>query len=106
MVIKKLKQAIVERGMTTAELAKKSRVKKRTLDNWLYGKSPNPEVADFMRAASALGVSMEYLLTGKDGSGLTEEETLLLSLFRETPKQRRALLVRIAGVLKDDPKSG
>ena len=101
MVIKKLKQAIVDRGLTTAELAKRSKVKKRTLDNWLYGKKPNPEVEDFLRAASALGVSMEYLVTGKTGAGLAEDEALLLSLYRDIPKQRRPLLARIAGALKD-----
>jgi transcriptional regulator with XRE-family HTH domain len=101
MAIKKLKQAITERGLTTAQLAEKTGVNTRTINGWLYGKQPNPTVKDFAKTAAALGVSMEYLLSGKDGSGLTDEETLLLSLFRETPKQRRALLIRLAGVLKD-----
>jgi transcriptional regulator with XRE-family HTH domain len=105
MRIKKLKQAIAGRGLTTAELAKKSGVKKRTIDNWLYGKSPNPEVKEFLKAAAALGVSVEYLVYGKDGSGLTEDETLMLAIFRDMPKQRRALLLRIAEAIREDRKA-
>jgi transcriptional regulator with XRE-family HTH domain len=102
VLAKKLKQSITARNWTTAELAEKSGVNKRTLDNWLYIENSNPEVRDFMKVAAELGVSMEYLLTGKDAGGLTVEENLLLSAFRKIPRQRRRLLLRIAEVIRDD----
>jgi transcriptional regulator with XRE-family HTH domain len=101
MVIRKLKQTIAASGMTAAQLAEKAGINKRTLNGWLYVKSPNPAVEDFRKTAAALGVSMEYLVTGKDGAALTDEETLLLALFRRLPRQRRALLARIAGVMAE-----
>jgi transcriptional regulator with XRE-family HTH domain len=104
MAIKKLKQAIVARGWTTSELAEKSGVKKRTLDNWLYGKTPNPLASDLSKASAALGVSVEYLLTGKNSEGLTEEEGLLLSVFRGMTRQQRAMFLRIASAVKDGGK--
>lgn len=103
MVIKKLKKAIDDSGLTRAELAEKSKVKERTLNSWLYGKNPNPSVEDFLKAAAALGVSIEYLVTGKDGSMLTEDEILLLSIFRQMTKQRRRLLLRVARAVMDQP---
>jgi transcriptional regulator with XRE-family HTH domain len=101
MVIRKLKQTIADRGMTAAQVAKKAGIKKTTLNSWLYVENPNPAVEDFRKTAAALGVSMEYLVTGKDGAGLTDEETLLLSVFRGMTKQHRALLARIAGVMAE-----
>jgi transcriptional regulator with XRE-family HTH domain len=101
MAIRKLKQTIAARGMTTARLAEKSGVKKGTLNSWLYSKSPNPAADDLRKAAAALGVSMEYLLTGKDGAGLADEEMVMLAAFRGLPKQRRGLLLRIAGALAE-----
>jgi transcriptional regulator with XRE-family HTH domain len=103
VLAKNLKQSIAARHWTTAELAEKSGVKKRTLDNWLYSENPNPEVGDFMKVASGLGVSMEYLLTGEDGLELTEEEHLLLSLFRKTPDRLRGLFLRVAEAIREEP---
>jgi transcriptional regulator with XRE-family HTH domain len=103
MAIKKLKQTIAEREMTTPGLSEKTGISVNTLHGWLYTRKPsNPAVKDLAKIAAALGVSMEYLMTGKESAELKEEERHLLSLFREMPKQRRGLLVRIAGVLKDD----
>jgi transcriptional regulator with XRE-family HTH domain len=102
MAVKKLRQTISERGMTTPELAEKTGISVNTLNGWLYSRKPsNPVMKDLAKTAAALGVSMEYLMTGKNSTELKEEERHLLSLFREMPKQRRGLLVRIAGVLKD-----
>jgi transcriptional regulator with XRE-family HTH domain len=103
MAIKKLKQTIAERGLTTPGLSEKTGISVNTLHGWLYTRKPsNPAVKDLAKIAAVLGVSMEYLMTGKNSAELKEEDRHLLSLFRDMPKQRRDLLVRIAGVLRDD----
>jgi transcriptional regulator with XRE-family HTH domain len=102
MAVDKLKQALAERGLTSGELAKKTGLAKRLIDSWLYAKKTNPCVSEFSKAADALGVSMEYLLTGKDGSALTEDERLILSVYRDTPKDLRKILIRVARAVKDD----
>jgi transcriptional regulator with XRE-family HTH domain len=87
--------------MSTSDLAEKAGVKKRTIDHWLWYKNPNPMLEDFHKIAEALGVSMEYLITGKDVSELTDEEDSLLVTFRGLPKNKRALLARIAEVMAE-----
>lgn len=48
-------------GITTKALAEKSGVNKRTIDHYL-----KPSAANALKIATALGVSVEYLMTGKE----------------------------------------
>ena len=55
--------------MLVKELAAKTGLKKHTIDNYLSvrGRMPAADVA--VRIANALGVSVEYLITGSETSG-------------------------------------
>jgi len=61
-----LKSEINYSGLLIKELAAKSGVNKHSIDNYLNkrGQVPSAEVA--VRIAQVLGVTVEYLVTGKD----------------------------------------
>jgi transcriptional regulator with XRE-family HTH domain len=59
-----LKSELAYRDMLVKELASLSGVSRRTIDNYLREDSSMPSVDAAVRIAGALGVSVEYLMTG------------------------------------------
>lgn len=60
-----LKQELEYQDLKVKELAEKTGISKRTLDQYLM-KNPNePLVSNGVKIANALGVSVEYLVTGE-----------------------------------------
>jgi len=86
-----LKSELFYSGMLVKELAAKTGVKKHTLDNYLSirGRMPAADVA--VRIAQALGVTVEYLITGCE----PQEAHFPARLLPEIKK-----IVRIAEQLK------
>jgi len=61
-----LKSELVYSGMLVKELALKSGVNKYSLDNYLNSRGQLPSIEAGYKIAQALGVSVEYLVTGKE----------------------------------------
>jgi transcriptional regulator with XRE-family HTH domain len=61
-----LKAELVYSGMLVKELAAKTGVKKHTIDNYLNTHNSIPAADSAVRIAQALGVSVEYLVTGEE----------------------------------------
>jgi len=61
-----LKEQLNFTGMYVKELAAKSGVKKQTIDSYLNVNSCMPSADAAVAIARALGVSVEYLVTGKE----------------------------------------
>ena len=61
-----LKDQINFSGMYVKELATLSGVKKQTIDSYLKMKNSMPKADAAVAIAHALGISVEYLVTGKD----------------------------------------
>jgi len=61
-----LKEQLSLTGMYVKELAALSGVKKQTIDSYLNVNSCMPSADAAVAIAKALGVSVEYLVTGKD----------------------------------------
>jgi transcriptional regulator with XRE-family HTH domain len=73
-----LKSELRFSGMLVKELAAKSGVNKYSLDNYLNARGQIPSVEVGYRIARALGVSVEYLITGeeiKDGKEIVKFDT-------------------------------
>jgi transcriptional regulator with XRE-family HTH domain len=63
-----LKSELAYSGMLVKELAAKSGVSKYSLDNYLNAREQVPSIEAGFKIANALGVSVEYLVTGKDAN--------------------------------------
>lgn len=61
-----LKFELDYQNILVKELAERSGINKRTLDNYLREKATQPPVDIAYKIANVLGVSMEYLVTGKN----------------------------------------
>jgi len=62
-----LKSELIYSGMLVKELAAKSGVGKHSIDNYLNVRGQIPSVEVGVKLAQALGVSVEYLVTGQEG---------------------------------------
>jgi transcriptional regulator with XRE-family HTH domain len=67
-----LKSELAYSGMLVKELALKSGVKKYSIDNYLNKRGQAPSVETAVKIAQALGVSVEYLVTGKESTQTAE----------------------------------
>lgn len=65
-----LKLELDYKGMKVKELAFYSGVNKRTLDQYLSSAAKMPSAENAVKIANALGVTVEYLVTGKEKSEL------------------------------------
>jgi transcriptional regulator with XRE-family HTH domain len=62
-----LKSELAYSGMLVKELAAKSGVNKHSINNYLNTRGQIPSIEAGYKIAQALGVSVEYLVTGKEG---------------------------------------
>lgn len=65
---KNLSIALDRAGLSRAELARRAEVTEASISRYLAGKT-EPRSAELLRMARVLGVTMEWLLTGKDVGG-------------------------------------
>jgi transcriptional regulator with XRE-family HTH domain len=63
-----LKAELVYSGMLVKELAKKTGLKKHTIDNYLSARGRMPAADVAVRIAEVLGVSVEYLIKGSEAA--------------------------------------
>jgi transcriptional regulator with XRE-family HTH domain len=63
---KRLRSEIEYIGLNQKEFAAKAGIKKRALDAYLRTQQSMPPADTAVKIASALGVSVEYLVTGKE----------------------------------------
>lgn len=74
-------QTIEEKRLKTAELAKKLEISQSVITNWKKRKT-TPPMEYTLVICEFLGVSIEYLITGKESNSLTQDEQQLLEAYR------------------------
>jgi len=94
-----LKAELSYAGILVKELAELSGIKKQTIDSYLRGNNYTPSVVAAVKIAKVLGVSVEYLVTGKETkdkelhSSLNHEiRPLLKSLEQLNGEERRIII--------------
>ena len=78
-----LKDEISYQGIMVKELALKAGLQPNSISNYIRENSSVPSADIAVKIAGALGVSVEYLVTGKDSN--------TLKTFTLPPKQRNAI---------------
>ena len=78
-----LKSEITFQDMRVKELSEKTGINKRTLDHYLTENGSEPTAANAVLIAKALGVSVEYLVTGKDSAIPNAIKDDVIDLIRE-----------------------
>jgi transcriptional regulator with XRE-family HTH domain len=100
-----LKAELAYSGLLVKELAAKTGINKRTIDNYLNSHSCMPSGEAAVKIAAALGVSAEYLFTGREkgaqAASLSREARNLVALFRDLDSGDRRILLTLAKALKE-----
>jgi transcriptional regulator with XRE-family HTH domain len=102
-----LKSELNYSGILVKELSAITGIKKHTLDNYLntHNSLPNAEAA--VKIARALGVSVEYLVTGEENhkkkmvSALSPDTQSLVNIAEKLGPKNRRLAIKMVKVLKE-----
>jgi transcriptional regulator with XRE-family HTH domain len=101
-----LKSELAYSGMLVKELAAKSGVSKYSLDNYLNIRGQIPSVEAGQKIAQALGVSVEYLVTGRESKKPGKMQTLhgdigvIARLAEQLDKEKRNFVIDFMKWLK------
>ena len=99
-----LKEQLNFTGMYTKELAALSGVKKQTIDSYLKVDSSMPSADAAVAIALVLGVSVEYLVTGKETKQKTvqypAEAQIAAELITQMGKKNRRMAVAVIKSMK------
>lgn len=98
-----LKSELTYQGMLVKELAEKTGISKRTLDNYLREKGSIPPVDAAVKIARALNVTVEYLaMEGDENFSDRDTKNPLLHKYERTlkkleslPEPKRQLIVKL-----------
>jgi len=109
-----LREAIDYSGLEQKELAHKAKISLRNIENYLRENASIPSADKAVQIAQALGVTVEYLVTGKDlankvtASGEPEIDSEIRQLIKtlknlSAEKQRLVIknAVNLSGIIKN-----
>ena len=100
-----LKSELAYQDMTVKELAALSGMSKSTLDNYLNVRGYMPPADAAVKIAGALGVSVEYLVTGEenpsDKSSNRAETRLLLQNFKLLSENDKKMIFGIVKLFRN-----
>jgi transcriptional regulator with XRE-family HTH domain len=116
-----LKSELTYSGMLVRELANRTGISKYTLDNYLNDNGRKPTAEAAMKIARVLGVSMEYLVTGKEGNAgpcaptsggdarkempLSPESRAIIQSIEKLPESERKIILSTVNALTAALKS-
>jgi len=102
-----LKSELLYSGMMVKELSAVTRIKRHTLDNYLntHNSIPNAEAA--VKIAQALGVTVEYLVTGQDSYDRKKQDSFprdlrsLIGIWGRLNTKNRELALALLKTLEE-----
>ncbi|GHV94498.1 transcriptional regulator [Spirochaetia bacterium] len=104
-----LKSELAYQGILVKELAALSGISRHTLDNYLNVRERIPTADVAVKIARALGVSVEYLITGEENrlekTALGPEIRTLIQNFKQLDENDRKMVVAIVQLYKNQRKN-
>lgn len=88
----KLRNLIVERGITQKRLAEDLKIPVSTLGGYVQGTS-EPDFQTLLLLAGYFGVSTDYLLGVRSNESFAEGEDEILRIFRSLTHNQRAIFI-------------
>ena len=95
-----LKQELIYSGIVKKELAALSGVHKRAIDTYVRSNSSMPPADAAVKIAKALGVTVEYLVTGEDSSVPVEVSRLTRSILNLSKRDQKIITTLIKTMSK------
>ena len=105
-----LKAELAYQDILVKELAARTGISKHTLDNYLNVREYTPSAESAVKIAQALGVSVEYLVTGeeniKERLSFGPEIHFLVQNFKLLSENDRKMILAIIQLFRNPPDSG
>jgi transcriptional regulator with XRE-family HTH domain len=95
-----LKQELAYTGMLVKELSASSGVHKRTIDTYLRERASMPPADAAVQLARALGVTVEYLVTGETPALPKDVSAISRNLLKLSEKDRRVVAVMVEAMVE------
>jgi transcriptional regulator with XRE-family HTH domain len=86
-----LKQELTYSGMLKKELAAKAGVHKRAIDTYVRTRASMPPADTAVKIAKALGVTVEYLVTGEEVSSHREVSRITHSILKLNKRDQKLI---------------
>jgi len=102
-VVARIGHEIDKKGLKRTDLYKI--VPSGTLSNW-KNLDQGPSAYTLYKVAVFLNVSVDYLLTGKDSSGLSQDENDLMVKYRQLDQKDKIEIIGIIDLKLDNAKKG
>ena len=105
-MVELIRELCKKNGTTVKALEEELQLGKATVRRW---DDNSPSISKVARVAERLGVSLEYLLTGKETAPareepeLSEDEVILLSAFRSLTEDQRRFVLRQLRAAAQEP---
>jgi len=103
-----LKSELIYKDMLVKELAAKTGISRHTLDNYLNVREHIPTLDAAVKIAQALGVSVEYLATGKEPSktsvSMNQESVTLVQNYHLLNENDRKIVNELVQLLRKHRK--
>ena len=101
-----LKAELAYKDILIKEVAVRSGISRRTIDNYLREDGSMPSAEAAVRIAGALGVSVEYLITGNErleqnSSPLSPDPRIVLKNLESLNNRDRKIVLNMIKLLKD-----
>ena len=94
---KRFSELMEIKKISNTELTEIANISKNNVGNYKNGQIPNATI--LYKLSQILGTTMEYLLTGKDSTELSEQETELLEKWRKTNDKGRESIMSVADAM-------
>jgi transcriptional regulator with XRE-family HTH domain len=93
-----LREALDYSGLEQKELAHRANVKLRSIENYLRENASIPMADKAVQIAQALGVTVEYLVTGKNSPDtyIDPEIRKLARVIKKLPKNKQPIVIKNA----------
>ena len=79
---------LAENGLRASDVAKGTGLSSTFFTEWKKGKSKNPNPKNLKKVADYFGVTLDYLMTGKDKDGLTDADNKDIAKDLENIKRK------------------
>lgn len=96
----RLREQIEFCGLLDKEVAARAGITKRAIDSYVGSESCMPSAEVAVKLAKVLGVTVEYLVTGENPDGLSENDTI----FEELQNPETIKLIKNYAKLSDHDK--
>lgn len=84
---KRFTELIEKSGISNSKITELANISKNNISNYKNGQIPN--ASTLYKLSQILGVSMEYIIAGKEAADLTPEEQQLVELYRAADDRGR-----------------